>query len=419
MAAFDLSSLIFQIGLIIGASALFRFFATRIREPAVLGEIVLGVILGPSLLLWAWPAGHAVVFPAENGAILEAFAWIGLLLFMYLAGSEMQWRAVASRATLSVSAGGLIVPLALGLAVAAAAPHWFFDGAARIENLLIVAAVMAVCALPVLARMLEHLGMSRDRLGSIAMGAGTIDDIVGWSIVALVVGAAGVGLTGHFGLNVVLLAAVIGAALLVSRYVVPRIERRKLPTNQGQFVGLLLAIFASALLTDAAGLHAVVGPLIVGAIVSRHDGLRDYAATRLRGVTMALFLPFFFVMAGADIDLTLLGLPAGAVALVVVVLVACVAKMGGAYIGARAAGMSHSDGVVTGILMNTRGAVGLATAKIAYDAGLLSGGGFALLASMVALTTFMAPPLIQGYWWWRRRSRVVMPEPSAGAAPRT
>lgn len=156
-------------------------------------------------------------------------------------------------------------------------------------------------------------------------------------------------------------------------------------------------IRGGALLTHTAGLHAVLGPLVVGAILSRHPPLRDYARTRLGDLTLALFLPVFFVLAGSQADLRLLAGTGGLTALFVVLLAGSLGKVLGVYLGARAANVTPQASLVSGILLNARGAVGLVVAKVGFDGGLLSGQGFAILVAVIALTTLAAPPALEAY----------------------
>ena len=154
---------------------------------------------------------------------------------------------------------------------------------------------------------------------------------------------------------------------------------------------LLITIFAAALLTHEAGLHALLGAFAVGAVLSRHPNIRDYARTRMDEIVLVLFLPSFFVLAGMDIDLTILDYPNGVLALLATIVVATVAKLLGAYIGARAVGVDPRTAIQTGILINARGAVGLVVAKVGLDQGLLSPSGFTIMALMIAITTIIAP----------------------------
>jgi Kef-type K+ transport system membrane component KefB len=392
---------------IVGGGALFRFLALRAGQPGVLGELTLGLLLGASVLGWAWPGARDALFPADARAALEAIAWVGLAFFMYMVGSEMRWQRGDGRAAGLVAWGGLVAPLALGALLVMAQPGWFTDGPPRLELLALVALVMSVSALPVLARILDDAGLARSRLGTIVLGAGTVDDLVAWMLLALLVSAAHVGLTGHVGLNVLVTAALFGGAYLVDRALPRLLKERAVPPSQGMLALLVVAILGSALLTQAAGLHAVLGPLMVGAIVSRHATLQAYAQPRLQGITMVLFLPAFFVLAGLDTNLTLIASGAGLVALAAVVVVASAGKLVGAWIGGAAAGLPRRERLMAGILLNARGAVGLVVARVGLEEGVVGPQGFALLVAAIVLTTMAAPPALQ---WYAARSVHVAPK---------
>jgi len=189
---------------------------------------------------------------------------------------------------------------------------------------------------------------------------------------------------------------------------------------QATLAALVCAILGSAWLTQAAGLHALIGPLLVGALVSRHEAVQAYARSRLQGLTMVLFLPVFFVLTGLDTNLTLLASSTGALAFVVVLAAASLGKLAGCWLGGRAAGLNRQGRLAAGLLLNARGAVGLVVAKLGYDAGLLSPRGFALLALVIVVTTCAAAPLLELCLRWGARApaKVSVPTHAPLLSPR-
>lgn len=393
--ALDLPIFLVQLVGIVAGAGLTRALVVRVGQPAVLGDLVFGIAVGPTLFGRLAPEARASMFPSENAPALTALAWLGLVLFMFIAGAEMRWKGAENRAILLVAAGGLIVPLTFGLGLGLLRPDWFFDGGPSVRGVTLVATVLAVSALPVLARILDDVHLLGSPLGTIVMGAGTVDDLVGWTVLALVAGHA-VGLTGGVVWNLLLIGGLLILALVADRAVTKLLAGRALLARPALFGVLVVVILAAAWLTDRAGLHAIIGPLAVGAVVSRHPRLREYARTRLGDLTTLLFLPVFFVLSGADADLGLLGY-SGLVAMAVVLVAASLGKILGAYLGGRAADMTARASIVTGLLLNARGAVGLVVAKVGLDAGLLSSQGYALLVVVIVLTTMMAPPALRFY----------------------
>jgi Kef-type K+ transport system membrane component KefB len=408
VVGFNIGSFLIQFLLIVGGAALFRRLARYVNQPPLLGEMLLGILLGPSLLAWAWPDAYQLFFPSENRPLLEALAWIGLILFIWSVGAELHWSKTQAWPIFFVAMGGLVVPFVLGSVMALATPEWFFVGEPRFESMILVGIIMSVSALPILGRLLREAGLLASPGGVIAMGAATIDDIVAWTLLGLVAGGASIGLLGDVNLNLLLIAALFGGGLLLDRYLTPHLSRQARKNAPALFVLLLITIFAAALLTHEAGLHALLGAFAVGAVLSRHPVIRDYARTRMDEIVLVLFLPSFFVLAGMDIDLTILDYPNGILALLATVIVATVAKLLGAYIGARAVGVEPRIALQTGVLINARGAVGLVVAKVGLDQGLLSQAGFTIMALMIAITTIIAP---LGLGLIRKGGRVPTVEP--------
>lgn len=417
----DLGQLALPLLVIVGGSALFRALFQRLRQPGVLGELALGMLLGASLLRWAWPAGEAALFPASAMPGLEALSGLGLALFMFAVGSEMRWQRGDGAAAAKLAGGALLLPFALGALLAAARPGWFFDGAPGLRQVALVAVVMCVSALPVLARILEHHALLDTRLGALALGAGTLDDLFAWGMLALLLGDAP-GLTGGFLPDAAIVAAVFGGALLADRALARGLARAPTRALAGRarpgpalLALLVCAVLGSSWLTQAAGLHGLLGPLLVGALASRHPALRDYARGKLHGLTTALLLPVFFVLAGRGMDATLLASAGGLVMLGAVLAVASLGKLLGCWLGGHAAGLRAEERVAAGLLLNARGAVGLVVAQAAYDAGLLAPRGLALLALTIVATTLMAGPLLAAFARWNVR-RTARPGPAARQA---
>ena len=398
--ATDLVRFFGALAILVAAAALARQAARWTGQPAVLGELLLGILLGPTLLGWIAPSAHDYLLGGSNAPLLDALAWIGLVLFMLVAGAEMEWSPAHGLAAVGVASGGLVLPATAGAFLAIFAPTWFFDGPPTGPGILLVATIMTVTALPVLARILADLQLLDRPTAAVTMAAATIDDVAGWIALALAAAAGHTGLTGSLAGNLALVFGLLVAVLLLDHFLAPRL-RPILPQEPAHlFVAVVVATFGAALLTHEAGLHAVVGPLAVGAVVSRHPGLRDVVAERFRGVAFVLLLPMFFILTVGQADLRLVVTDLGLLAVLVVLVAATGGKVIGCYTGARMAGMTHAQGLGAGILMNARGAVGLVVAKVGLDAGLLAPHGFALMVLVIVLTTLLAAPALA--WHVRR-----------------
>lgn len=398
--ATDLVRFFGALAILVALAALARQAARWTRQPAVLGELLLGIALGPTLLGWMWPTGHDFLLGGANAPLLDALAWIGLVLFMLVAGAEMEWHPANGLAAVGVASGGLVLPATAGAFLALFAPQWFFDGPPTGPAILLVATIMTVTALPILARILSDLRLMNRPTAAVTMAAATIDDVAGWVALALAAAAGHTGLTGSLTGNLLLVLGLLAAVLALDALLADRIKPFLPKEPAHLFVAVVVATFGAALLTHEAGLHAVVGPLAVGAVVSRHRALRDVVAERFRGVAFVLLLPMFFILTVGQADLRLVVTETGLWAVAAVVVAATGGKVIGCYAGARMAGLTHAQGLGTGILMNARGAVGLVVAKVGLDAGLLAPHGFALMVLVIVLTTLLAAPLLA--WHVRR-----------------
>lgn len=392
--ASDVASLFAALTVIVAGAWAARALFRRMHLPGVVGELLFGIALGPSLLGWFDPRLHTALLPASMDPVLKAFSNVGLALFVMLVGLEMAWNPKHARAIGMVAAGGLAVPLAAGILIAANWPGAFFAHAPGWANYALVGVVLTVSALPVLARILEDLGRLRDPIGVIAMGSATVDDVAGWLILPLALGASGSSITGSLGLDLLLLAillaaAIAGATLLKQHW--DRPEARP-PRADVVFPPLVAMVLAAAWLTETAGLNAVLGPLAVGAAASRVPALRDAVHGQLGDLTRVVFLPVFFVVSGAAVNVHQLT-PSLWGGLLLLAAAATVSKVLGCGLGAFVAGLDMRSSAATGILLNARGAVGLVVANVGYSAGLVSGQGYTMLVLVVALTTLGAPIL--------------------------
>lgn len=364
--------------------------ARRVGQPKVLGEIVAGIVLGPSILGAVWPEATAMLLPADLLPWLKALAEIGLVLFMFLVGIELDQdhlRGQGHRAVV-VSHVSIIAPFALGFGLG-----WWMHPivggpSSDLAFALFVGAAMAVTAFPVLARILQETGLDRTRVGAMAIACAAVDDVTAWCILAIVLAVAqGTG-AGPVGATIAASVAFVAAMWCLVR---PLLARRP-------DVPIALAIgiaLASAWVTDLIGIHAIFGAFLAGVVMPRGPGDRLVLVDRLEVAIGTLLLPVFFMMVGLSTKLGLVDTPQLMALTAAVIVVAVVGKLGGAGLAARAVGESWQDAWTIGILMNTRGLTEIVILSVGLERGIIGPTTFTIMVIMALVTTIAAVPLLR------------------------
>lgn len=357
-----------------------------------------GILLGPSLLGAVWPSLQARLFPPQSLDALHLISQLGVVLFMFVVGMEVDVAGLRrhARATLVIGYAGIIVPFALGLLLSvylyrAYAP----PGVSFLTFGLFSGIAMSVTAFPVLARIIAERGMNGTELGNLAIGCAAIEDVTAWCLLALVLA---VGQGGGFGTPTVAAALAAGVALLALKGVRPRAERlfgstTALVAPPRVLMPVLLFVFVSALSTDAIGVHALFGAFIAGVAVAGADTLRDPVRQAIEPLTTAVLLPLFFAYSGLRTEIGLLS-SGDWVACGLILLTAVSGKFASVFLAARLQGMTWSDSLALGALMNTRGLMELIVLNIGYDLGLLSPTMYTMMIIMALTTTCMAGPVL-------------------------
>jgi Kef-type K+ transport system membrane component KefB len=377
--------------------------ASRLGIPTVVGELVMGILLGPSLFGLLWPGGFHALFPAEKvqREFLELIGWIGVIFLVISAGMETRLGVLrqSGRVVLTGWLGGFLLPFAAGFAFAYAVPRSLIGPAAdRPTFALFFGTAMSISAIPVIARILLDLGMFGTRLGMIIMSTALADDTIGWVVLGVVSGIV----EGHgFAIRAVsrsLVATVafvlfvftIGGVLI--RHALNAAKRLRIP--HAQISTILLLVFLGALVTQAIGVHLVLGAFIV-AIQVRRSGRRMSASEEVvRQLGGGFFTPFFFAYTGLNVDLRSLKGIAIPVALAAVA-VACVGKLVGGGLGARLGGLGRWEAAAVGVGLNARGAIGLVIAAVGLSIGVLTAQTYATLVIVAISTTVMSVPLLR------------------------
>jgi Kef-type K+ transport system membrane component KefB len=396
-----LSLLLVQLILIVLLARVFGSLFLRMGQPAVIGEMLAGVVLGPSVFGALFQGGYDFVFPANSLGALRMLSQVGVILFMFVVGMELDVLHLRrnARAAILVSHVGILFPLFLG---AVAAWFVFSDYAGGKTSFtafaLFMGISMSVTAFPVLARIIEERGLSGTFLGTTAISCAAVSDITAWILLAFVV--ALVKANGWGGTLVMLLAAMGFLAVLffIARPLLNGLiaARPRLVANptRGLVVGILVLVFAAALFTEVVGMHALFGAFLAGVAMPAYPQFRLHLREKLENFSSAFLLPLFFAFIGLRTQIGLLDEWTSWAVCLGLILVATIGKLGGSLAAARFTGMDWHDSFTLGALMNTRGLVELIVLNIGLDLGILSPRIFAMLVLMALLTTFMAGPLL-------------------------
>jgi Kef-type K+ transport system membrane component KefB len=394
------SILLLQMVVIIVIARLLGALFRRIGQPTVMGEMVAGITLGPSVLQVFWPQASAFLFPQSSMGTLGVVSQLGVVLFMFVVGMELDLQHLRERAStaIMVSHASIIVPFLLGAGLALSlypslgAPNSTFTPFA-----LFMGIAMSITAFPVLARILKDRGLTETPLGTMAIACASIDDVTAWCILAFViaiVNSAGIA-TGLWTIALTLLFIVFMLALIR-----PRLERLLVNTinnaNHSRIImaGILAFCLASAWFTETIGIHALFGGFLAGAVMPSTPGVQTFLKEKIEGFSSAALMPLFFVFTGLRTQVTLLNDRAGWLMCLAIISVAVLGKLCGSMLMARWTKMSWRDSFAIGSLMNTRGLIELVVLNIGYDLGILSARIFVMMIIMALATTFMTAPLL-------------------------
>jgi Kef-type K+ transport system membrane component KefB len=398
----DLFQLVLQIAVILVAARIVGFLFQKINQPQVVGEMVAGILLGPSLLGWLAPGVSAALFPPASLSYLNALSQVGLVVFMFVVGlalnpSELHGYGHAAVLTSHVS---IVAPFCLGgLTALYLYPRLSDDGVTFTGFALFMGAAMSITAFPVLARILSERGLVRSRMGTLAIACAAVDDVTGWCILAYIVvlvrvthaaRPAWVTIAGSI--------AYVLIMLFVVRRILPAFERafRKRDRLTDNLVAtIVVLVLASALATEWLGIHLLFGAFLMGAIMPKTPEFTRYLLHKFESVTVVLLLPLFFAYTGLRTRIGVGGGRAIWFYSAIVIVVAITGKLGGSMFAARLAGMPWREAASLGILMNTRGLMELVILNIGLDIGVISPAMFSIMVLMALVTTFMTTPLLE------------------------
>jgi len=397
-----LGLLLAQLAAVVIAARGVGFLFRRIGQPQVVGEMVAGILLGPSFLGWAAPGLSARLFPPDSLGFLSSVSQVGLLVFMFLVGLELNPRLLRGRGHTAVvtSHASIAVPFVLGALLSLHLYPRLSDRTVGFTGFaLFMGAAMSVTAFPVLARILSERRLMHTRVGAVTLACAAVDDVTAWCILAVVVAIVGArGGDAQPWATVAGAAAYAAAMVLGVRRLLAPLERRferDGRMTQDVLGVILLAALASAWATEAIGVHALFGAFLAGAVMPKGKAFVQALDGKLQDVTVVLLLPLFFAFTGLR---TRIGLVEGGEMwgwCALVVLVAVAGKFGGSAAAARLTGMSWREAGAIGALMNTRGLMELVILNIGLDIGVISPAVFAMMVLMALATTFMTSPLLE------------------------
>jgi Kef-type K+ transport system membrane component KefB len=418
-----LARFIVQAVAIIGLSRIVGLAARRMRQPMVIAEIVAGVALGPSLLGWLSPSTKEALFPESSLAMLGVLSQVGLVLFMFLVGLELDPRLLKGRAhtSVAISHTSILVPFALGSLLSfylyprlspASVPFSSFT--------LFMGVAMSITAFPVLARILVERRLLRTRVGAVTIACAAVDDVTAWCVLAFVVAIArSSGVAGAVRTTALALLY-IGVMFAIVRPILRKVAARtgvKDGLSQHVVAAILIGTLLSAWVTDLVGIHALFGAFAFGAIIPKEGGLARALAERLEDLVVIFFLPLFFAYSGLRTQIGLLDTWASWGMCGLIVLAACAGKLGGSLAAARLTGLSWRESGALGILMNTRGLMELVVLNIGLDIGVISPALFTMMVLMALITTFMTSPALEWVYPLRELEKDVIEAAPAAAPP--
>jgi Kef-type K+ transport system membrane component KefB len=394
------SRLLLQLRVIIAVSRLVGRAFSLCGQPSVVGEMAAGILLGPSLFGLLSPGGFHFVFPEASLGTLQLLSQIGVCLFMFAVGMELDVAHIRNRAqtALVVSHASIVIPYFLGAVLACFLyPRLAAPGAGFTAFALFMGISMSITAFPVLARILQERGLSKTFLGAMALTCAAVGDVTAWTALAVVVAIARAASVESSVLRLVLVVGFIAFMVWGVRKALPRwlgSARPEAEPSRGALAAVVCIVMASALTTEVIGIHALFGAFLAGAIMPETGGFRHKLSLRIENFSSVLLLPLFFVFTGLRTQVGLLNDMEGWLLCLLIIAVATLGKLGGTAVTARLTGMGWRDALQLGALMNTRGLMELIALNIGFDLGILSPRIFTMLVIMALATTVLTGPLL-------------------------
>ncbi len=390
-----------QVLIVIGLSRLVGLGFRWIKQPLVIGEIVAGIMLGPSLFGLIAPEWSAGLFPVETIPFLNVLSQIGLIFFMFLIGLELDPKYLSGQIEVAIltSHVSILVPFSLGSLLALILyPLVSNSSVSFLAFALFLGAAMSITAFPVLARIITENNLQNSRLGTLALSCAAVDDVTAWCLLALAIAVTRTNSIVQAIPTIIYSIIYIAIMATAGRWLLKRLSTHYNRTGRlTQFVlaGIYMGVVISALITEWIGIHLIFGAFLLGAVLPKNPGLVREIAQKTEDFVLTFLLPVFFAYSGLRTEIGLLNRPELWLLCVMVVAVAIIGKYVGTYGAARISGIENREAAALGWLMNTRGLTELIVLNIGLSLGVISPLLFTMLVIMALVTTFMTSPLLE------------------------
>ena len=408
-----LSMLLLQIIAILICVRIFSFILKYLGQPGVIGEIVAGIVLGPSVLGHFFPEAFEFLFNSSSLVPLNIISQIGLVLFMFVIGMELDVRIIKQKAsqTLVISHASIIVPFLMGTILAYFVyPEFQTPHTSFLSFALFIGIAISITAFPVLARIIQERNLGRSQMGMLSIASAANNDITAWCLLAMIIAITRAGNPAS-----ALYTILLSTLYIIFMFAVVRPFMKKIGNiynspevmNKTIVAFMLLTLVVSSYISEILGIHALFGAFLAGVIMPPNISFRRVMTDKVEDIALVLFLPLFFVFTGLRTEIGLLNTPHLWWLCVIFIIVSIMGKMLGASLSARFVGESWKSSLSIGVLMNTRGLMELIVLNIGYEMGVIPSSLFVIFVIMALFTTFMATPsLILIEWLFRKKKKV-------------
>jgi Kef-type K+ transport system membrane component KefB len=394
-----------ELGLLLLVGRLMGEAAQRLGQPAVMGQLIGGLLLGPSVLGLIWPAAQHALFPGtpEQKSMINAVSQLGIFMLLLLTGMETDLQLVkrVGRAAVTVSAAGVALPFICGFALGEMLPDALLPNpGARLVTAIFLGTALSISSVKIVAMVVREMNFMRRDLGQIIVASAILEDTIGWMIIAVAFGLAAAGTVDLWSLSRAVLgtAAFMAASLTIGRRIVFNLIRWTNDNFQSEFpviTVILVIMIAMALITQLIGVNTVLGAFVAGILIGESPILTRHIDEQLRGLIVALFMPVFFGLSGLSADLTVLKNPTLALLALGLIVIASVGKFLGAFIGGKLGGLTRAESLALGCGMNARGSTEVIVATIGLSMGVLNRDLFTLIVTLTIVTTMAIPPMLR------------------------